>query len=476
MIETTNKFWEETYHQNIKKMIGICYRYTYDSKLSEDLAHDAFVLAYQKEVSFKGKGPFEAWLRRITINVCLQHIRQRSKEKLVTDFLSNEAIIMESNDENSANEQYDFNHEELLEAISQLPEHHKLVFNLSVIDKFTHAQIGKELGISEGTSKSHLARARKKIRLLLTEKLNSEKGKKRASLLLFGFPIKLWDIDSLYRKQFKNYEIQNLRPYSPDTFTNAVQIPSIKAPFILQYLYPAIVTVGVGIGLVMYLNFENDMPISKTKNLNAVENATIIEAGDQILSKDQDSTATNIKNGIIVKDNKSLTRENDTMKNSKALAALLLASTTLTNSNGQTTKPDTALSNSKQTIIENKSQTVGPRYSRRQNIGIVEPIPHNASGTFYATSIVWSADDNKLYFNGKVIVDIGKNKFTGNGSFDVVGKIYYLLLDGKPLKLGSKADLHENKKYKLTQLSADKSAVKYGDVGKQGAIEIELAE
>jgi RNA polymerase sigma factor (sigma-70 family) len=474
MIETTNKFWEETYHQNIKKMIGICYRYTYDSKLAEDLAHDAFVLAYQKVAGFEGKGPFEAWLRRITVNVCLQHIRERSKEKLVTDFLSNEAITMENNDENSANEKYDFNHEELLAAISQLPEHHKLVFNLSVIDKFTHAQIGKELGISEGTSKSHLARARKKLRQLLTEKFNSEKGKKRASLLLFGFPIKLWNIDSLYRKQFKNYEIQNLRPYSPDTFTNTVQIPSIKAPFIVQYLYPAIVTVGVGIGLVMYLNFKKNKSVSENKNLNAIENKTIVKGGDQTLSKDHDSTATNIKNGIIVKENNSLTPENDTMKNSKALAALLLASTTLTNSNGQETKRDTGLSNSKQT--ENKSQNVDSRQSRRRNIGIVESIYNNASGTFYATSILWSADDNKLYFNGKVIVDIGKNKFTGNGSFDVVGKIYYLLLDGKPVNLGSKVNLQENKKYKLTQLSTDKSVVKYGVAGKQGAVEIELAE
>src|SRR5215207_4708396 len=123
MSETTNKFWEEIYYQNIKKMIGICYRYTYDSKLAEDLAHDAFVLAYQKVTSFKGKGPFDAWLRRITVNVCLQYIREKSKEKSVSDFLSNEAITMETKDENSENEKYDFNHEELLAAINQLPEH-----------------------------------------------------------------------------------------------------------------------------------------------------------------------------------------------------------------------------------------------------------------------------------------------------------------------------------------------------------------
>ena len=468
MIEITNKSWEEIYRQNIKKMIGICYRYTYDSQLAEDLAHDAFVSAYQKVASFEGRGPFEAWLRRIVVNVCLQHIREKSKEKYVTNILSNEAITMETNNEDSANGVYDFNHEELLDVINQLPEHHKLVFNLCVIDKFTHAQIGKELEISEGTSKSHLARARKKIKQLLIEKLNSGKDKKRRAFALFGFPIKLWNTDSFYRNQFKNYEIQNLKPYSFHTFGgNTVQIPSAKAPFLGNYLYPTITTIGVGIGLIMYFNIEPNNPSSENQTPNTTKNEKFIEEKNKI----SNSTATNIKNSIIVKENKSLTHTNDTMKNSKALAALVLASSTLANSNGQTTITDTSLSNSKQVIVANKTVNAG-----QPQTGKFEPISDNSSGTFYATGISWSADNNKLYFNGKVIVDIGKNKFIGNGSFDVIGKVYYLVVDGKPVKLGSKINLDETKKYKLTQISPDNAVVKYGDAGKHGAVEIELAK
>lgn len=470
MIETTNKFWEEIYYQNIKKMIGICYRYTYDSQLAEDLAHDAFVLAYQKVTSFEGKGPFEAWLRRIVVNVCLQHIREKSKEKYLHDCLSNEADAMDTHFE-TEHKKYDFSHEKLLDAINQLPEHHKLVFNLYVIDKFSHAEIGKQLGISEGTSKSHLARGRKKIKQILIDELNSDKDKKKRAFLLFGFPLKLWNIEKLYHSRFRNFEIQNQKPLCLDSFsTNAVQIPAFKTPFLVKYIYSTIATIGAGISLVIYLNIKENNSPSENKMSNASKKDTIIEPKNENLPKDQDLTATNSKNSIIVKEDDSLTNKNDTMKSSKALSAILLAGSTLTNSQGQTNITDSALSNSKQLVLEDKS--IGNGQSNTKNF---EPISDNASGTFYATSISWSAANNELYFHGKVIVDIGKNKFIGNGSFNVIGKVYYLVVAGKPVKLGEKINLDETKKHKLTHISPDNGVVKYGDAGKQGVIEIELA-
>lgn len=466
MIEPTNKFWEEIYDQNIKKMIGICYRYTYDRQLSEDLAHDAFVAAYQKIAGFEGKGPFEAWLRRIVINVCLQHIREKSKEKYVSDFLSNQAVTMETNDENPANEKYDIKHEELLDAINQLPEHHKVVFNLYVIDKFTHAQIGKELGISEGTSKSHLARARKKIKQILIEKLDSEKEKRKGFFLIFGFPVKLRNIEGLYRKRFRNFEIENQKQFSFDSFdTSPVQIPAIKPIILAKYLYATIAAIGVGTFLIIYLNIGENDPVSEKERHNENRKDTIIK------QKDQDSTATNTNNGIIVKANKFLTNKNDTMKISKALSATLLAGSVLGNAQGQVIFSDTVLSNSKQFVFDSSINK-----SEQSDTGNFLPVSDNSSGTFYASGISWSADNYELYLNGKVIADIGKNQFTGSGSFSVIGKVHYLVVDGNPVKLGTKVNLDKTKKYKLTQLSADRAIVKYGDAGKEGAVEIELAE
>lgn len=469
MIETTNKFWEEIYHQNIKKMIGICYRYTYDSQLAEDLAHDAFVLAHQKVASFEGKGPFEAWLWRITVNVCLQNIREKSKEKYVKDFLVNEAKNMEADFEIKHEIYQGFNHEELLDVINKLPEHHKLVFNLYVIDKFTHAQIGKELGISEGNSKSHLARARKKIKQILIEKLNSEKKKRKGIFSLFGLPLKLWNIDNFYNNCFKDFEILNHKQFAFDSFAApAVHIPVLKPIFFIKYLYPSIATVVVGVSLVVYLTIKKDKPNSENKISIATKKEIIIDKKNNI---PVDSTATNLQNGIIVNENNSLTNKNDTMKNSKALAAILLAGSVITNSNGQTTLSDTAFSNSKQLVLNNRTINFG-----QPNSGNFQPISDNASGTFYASSITWTSANHELYFNGKVIVDIEKNKFIGTGSFNIIGKVYYLVVDGKPVKLGAKINLDESKKYNLTHISADNATVKYGDVGKLGAVEIELVE
>src|SRR4249920_2532519 len=96
LIETPKIFWENTYRQNINKMIGVGYRYTVDRQIAEDLAHDAFMIAYEKVSSFEGKGPFEAWLRRIVVNVCLQYIRQQNKKKYLGDWLQNETNTVEA--------------------------------------------------------------------------------------------------------------------------------------------------------------------------------------------------------------------------------------------------------------------------------------------------------------------------------------------------------------------------------------------
>mgnify|MGYP003577916634 CR=1 FL=1 len=102
----------------------------------------------------------------------------------------------------------DFSEEELLEVINDLPEHHRLVFNLYVIDQFTHVQIGEELDISPGTSKSHLARARKKIKELLVQKAKTKRDEKdRERAWLFMFPYKFRGIDQLYRQHFDVFEI-----------------------------------------------------------------------------------------------------------------------------------------------------------------------------------------------------------------------------------------------------------------------------
>ena len=211
------EFWEKAYRENAPKIIGICRRYVSDKEIAEDLMHDAFLTAINKYSSYKGKGHFNAWLRKIAVNTALMYLRSRNSKKTIKDWAINESEYENMNESKTENtrrtiENADFSEKELLEIIDCLPEHHKLVFNLYVIDNYTHVKIGKELNISPGTSKSHLARARKKLQQLLyqkaLEKPFEQRKKKRAGLLLLFLPFKSLYIDRLFKDRLANYSIE----------------------------------------------------------------------------------------------------------------------------------------------------------------------------------------------------------------------------------------------------------------------------
>ncbi len=486
LIETSKTFWENTYNQNINKMIGVCYRYTANRQIAEDLAHDAFILAYEKVESFEGKGPFEAWMRRIVVNVCLQYLREQHKKQYLNHWILNETYTLETHDENPNTENTDFTEAELLEAINQLPEHHKLVFNMYVIDKFTHAQIGKELGISEGTSKSHLARARKKIKELLNQKLDSDKKKKSAFLLFF------WNIDSIYKKRFKNFEIPNQKVFSFDSFNQpSFFIPSSKTSV---SLLPNDLSAGIAVLSMAFLSL---FFLQKTLNTGFLANNTETNKSNNfaetgILDINPESTATISENPIMLSENK----KPEDMKNLKTIGALLLTGTSLampSNEQNQV-KPKTAIqkeakpnatlnqqTDSNLTININAPNEQGKNSTTTINIDEKSNFDKDVdmAGTFSAKKLFWSAQNNELYFMGKSMVSFGKNRYVGSGSSSFLGKVHYLVMHGKPVILDESKKTYIKlcgKKYNLARLSTKTAIEKYGDAGKKGAIEISLAE
>jgi RNA polymerase sigma factor (sigma-70 family) len=465
LIETSKSFWEKTYHQNIKQLIGMAYRYTSDRQLSEDLAHDAFMLAYEKVNDFEGKGPFEAWLRRIMVNHCLQYLRNKQKQKYVTDYLQNE---VENNEESMHEEKQDFSEDDLLDAINQLPEHHKMAFNLYVIDGFTHAQVSQELSISEGTSKSHVARARKKIK----ELLNKNK-KKSAFFLLF------WNIDGLYKKRLTHFELSPSKNISLDSFTKpSVSIPVAKTglPFLNKYLSAIIAVPSIGVvSLIYWINSEQTLSkVDLEKNKISIETATLSE--NRIISK-----------------NDSLTNHADSMKNLKAIGLIAATTASLTSHAQKDTTPIKleVKNNQSQSIVLNKPTKVDANANANVNVNLTlnelaniqnsvnvdtpASIITDISGTFYGEKLLWSAKDNELHFEGKSIIDFGENHNIIQGTANFLGKVYHLVVNGKSAKLGDRINLTP-KKYHLRSLSPKIAMEKYGDAGKRGAIEIELAE
>ncbi len=212
---STNTDWNEIYAKNASRMLGICRRYLQSTALAEDVLHDAFLTAIDKSETYKGKGNVEAWLRRIVVNTALQHIKKNQHFSIVNcEALPDEGYVpdydpLDHLNKSSIIRYCNFDQEELIEVIDQLPLHHRTVFNLYVIDNFKHHQIAEKLGISAGTSKSHLSRARKKIQRLLHQMaIEKYKQRERRKLaVLFFMPFSL---DKMFKKAFKQYTLPSL--------------------------------------------------------------------------------------------------------------------------------------------------------------------------------------------------------------------------------------------------------------------------
>jgi len=127
---------------------------------AEDNLHDAFITIFQKLKSFKNKGSFEGWMRRITIYKAIDKYKSKKplNIELKDDILEEEVTV-----ENEAN----LTLHQLLALIQNLPDQYRLVFNLYQMDGFSHKEIASLLNISEGTSKSNYHRAK----LILREKI-----------------------------------------------------------------------------------------------------------------------------------------------------------------------------------------------------------------------------------------------------------------------------------------------------------------
>ena len=116
---------------------------------------------FKKIDQYKEKGSFEGWIKRITINVALQKYRQRQKLQIVrNNEIESEEITVEIEEEIEA--------DYLLELIQELPDQYRMVFNLYVLDHFSHKEISQMLDISVGSSKSNLSRARAILRDQIT--------------------------------------------------------------------------------------------------------------------------------------------------------------------------------------------------------------------------------------------------------------------------------------------------------------------
>ncbi len=144
-----------TYTTYGARVLGICKRYMKDRERAEEMVMNTFLLAFQKIGQYKNDGSFEGWILKIAVNCCLMELRKKTSFSIedppdVIQLPSAEVLPLHDND---------------IEAMLKvLPEGARIVFNLYAIEGYKHAEIAKQLGISEGTSKSQLNYAKEKLK------------------------------------------------------------------------------------------------------------------------------------------------------------------------------------------------------------------------------------------------------------------------------------------------------------------------
>ena len=134
--------------------------------LAEDIVQDTFVVLYRDLYQYKPTGALGAWVRRVTVNTALMHIR---KKRMV--FSEIEIHTLAENRQSDDNILSAIGAREIMKMVQQLPDGYRMVFNLYVVEGFTHKEIAEQLKVSVNTSKSQLSRAKRMLRNVLEKTL-----------------------------------------------------------------------------------------------------------------------------------------------------------------------------------------------------------------------------------------------------------------------------------------------------------------
>ncbi len=155
---------EKMYKMFYPKMMSLVKRYIDHEMQAEEVLNNGFLRAFQKVEQYTFQGSFEGWLRKIVFHAVSDYVKQNMKYS--------EKVVLVEKDQYIHKDHADrLYYNELMELVQSLPNSTRAVFNMYVMEGFAHKEIGKMLGISEGTSKWHLSEGRRILKEKI-EKLN----------------------------------------------------------------------------------------------------------------------------------------------------------------------------------------------------------------------------------------------------------------------------------------------------------------
>jgi len=171
-LEGKSSAQRELYSLYVKGMLGLCYRYTKSLEDAEDILQEGFIKVFKNLHQYNGSGELGAWIRRIMVNTAINYLKIQKRYQNELSFT--EEVLHPVSSENP---DIRLNAKDLADLIRQLPIGYQTIFNLYAVEGYKHAEIGKIMGISDGTSKSQYARARALLISWITKNtLDNQKG------------------------------------------------------------------------------------------------------------------------------------------------------------------------------------------------------------------------------------------------------------------------------------------------------------
>lgn len=158
---------ELLYKQFSPKMYAVCLRYAGKADDAQDILQDGFVKVFKNLHMYRGDGSFEGWVRRIFVNTAIEHYRRQVNLYPVTE---NHENLFEARDLSALD---NLSMKDIMKIIQELSPGYRTVFNLYVIEGYSHKEIAEIVGISEGTSKSQLARAKGVLQNIIKSKITA---------------------------------------------------------------------------------------------------------------------------------------------------------------------------------------------------------------------------------------------------------------------------------------------------------------
>lgn len=155
---------QQVYEEHFGRMMGICLRYAGSRDEALDLLHESFIKIFQNIAKYKPGTALGAWMRTIVVNTCIDYYRKNSRRR--TEDI--ETVHTLSNDDPDVLSS--LTEREILEAVQELSPAYRSVFNLFVVEGYSHKEIGEALQITESTSRSNLVKARQKLQEIFASK------------------------------------------------------------------------------------------------------------------------------------------------------------------------------------------------------------------------------------------------------------------------------------------------------------------